>query len=335
MKTVPLLSVSNLTIQLRSSSMPLALTSDVSLEVRSGSTLGLVGESGSGKTMTSLAIMGLLPFACRIGAGSIRLGGRELIGMSREELSTLQATEMAMIFQDGARSLHPAFTVGRQIADVARQHLGLTRRAAMRRAIEMLDAVGIKEPAKRAEQYPHTFSGGMCQRAMIAMALVCQPKLLIADEPTTALDVTVQAQVLRLIKRLQHEMDLGVLFITHDMGVVAEMCDRVAVMYAGQVVEEADVTTLFERFRHPYTAGLLGSIPTIDRRGRSFGFIPGTMPGLKTRPHGCRFLDRCAYSIPAVCDQAVPPNEKFENSSVRCVRAAEIDLRRLPSEPAA
>jgi len=231
--------------------------------------------------------------------------------------------------------LHPSFTVGKQIADIARQHLGLSRPAAMRRAIEMLDAVGIREPAKRANQYPHTFSGGMCQRAMIAMALVCQPKLLIADEPTTALDVTVQAQVLSLIKRLQNEMSLGVLFITHDMGVVAEMSDRVAVMYAGQIIEEAEVSTLFERPCHPYTAGLLQSIPSLDHRGRSFNFISGTVPNLRALPPGCRFSPRCPHSVAEICDVSAPVSRTLNDTVVRCHRSDELAARRGVREPAA
>jgi oligopeptide/dipeptide ABC transporter ATP-binding protein len=332
MSAAPLFSVAGLGVELRTTTGNVWLTQDVTLEITQGSTLGLVGESGSGKTITSLAIMGLLPNACRIGAGSVRLNGRELVGLTRREIGELQATEMAMVFQDGARSLHPAFTVGNQIAAVARQHLGLSKQGAMRRAIEMLDAVGIKEPAKRAAQYPHTYSGGMCQRAMIAMALVCTPKLLIADEPTTALDVTVQAQVLRLIRRLQREMNLGVLFITHDMGVVAEMCDRVAVMYAGQIVEEAQVTTLFERPRHPYTRGLLDSIPTIDHRGRSFGFIPGAVPNLRALPPGCRFSPRCPHSVPELCDTECPSLRMVEKSAVRCRRAEAIESETLARE---
>jgi len=205
----------------------------------------------------------------------------------------------------------------------------------MRRAIEMLDAVGIREPAKRAQQYAHTFSGGMCQRAMIAMALVCEPKLLIADEPTTALDVTVQAQVLRLIKSLQRKMNLGVLFITHDMGVVAEMCDRVAVMYAGQIVEESDVHTLFETPRHPYTIGLLGAIPDVERRGKPFGFIRGTVPNLRSLPPGCRFSPRCEYSVAEICDAQVPRLRKFDVSSVRCLRAEDVAKGRVAREAVA
>ncbi|HSV83259.1 MAG TPA: ABC transporter ATP-binding protein [Ramlibacter sp.] len=335
MSNKALLSVSGLGVEVQSRSGALRLTQDVCFDVQAGSTLGLVGESGSGKTITSLALMGLLPRACRVAEGSVLLNGRELTSLSARELRSVQATEMAMIFQDGARSLHPAFKVGDQIAAVVRQHRGLSRAAAMRRAIEMLEAVGIREPAKRAAQYPHTFSGGMSQRAMIALALVCEPRLLIADEPTTALDVTVQAQILRLIKRLQREMGLGVLFITHDMGVVAEMCDRVAVMYAGQIVEDAEVVDLFDAPSHPYTTGLLGAIPDPSRRGQAFGFIPGTVPDVRDLPAGCRFAARCPHRLEDTCDGQAPALRSVGNVKVRCARTEDIQAERRRHECAA
>jgi len=322
----PLLDVRELSVSLMTKRGKLRLTSDVSLTVDRGETLAVVGESGSGKTMTALAIMGLLPRACVVSSGSAHLNGTDLIGMSRKQLSRRQATEMAMVFQDGARSLHPALKVGDQIAAVARRQLGLSRADAKRRAIETLDAVGIARAADRANDYPHAMSGGMCQRAMIAMALVCDPELLIADEPTTALDVTVQAQVLRLLMRLREERALGLLFITHDMGVVAEISDRVAVMYAGQLVESADVCTLFDRPTHPYTDGLLGSIPDPERRGHDFGFIPGTVPDPRDPLVGCRFEGRCPHAVKGRCDASLPDIVHVGQSATRCHRAGELQL---------
>ena len=305
----------------------------VSYTLNEGETLGVVGESGSGKSVQSLAIMGLIPQPPgKIESGSVVFRGRDLLKLSREDMRKVRGAEIAMIFQDPMTSLNPVLTIGRQITEALRLHLGMNNEQARERAAELLAMVGIPMAAQRLNSYPHQFSGGMRQRAMIAMALSCNPQLLIADEPTTALDVTVQAQVLRLIKRLQREMNLGVLFITHDMGVVAEMCDRVAVMYAGQIVEEAPVSMLFERPRHPYTMGLLSSIPTLDHRGRSFGFIPGVVPNLRALPPGCRFSPRCPHSVADICDTEGPALRAVDGTTVRCRRAEDLAFRSTACE---
>jgi len=254
----PVLELRDLKVEVANEGRRTALVHGVDLTVGPGETVGLVGESGSGKTVTSLAVMQLLPANATL-SGSARLNGQELIGLSDRELQRLRGCEMGMIFQEPRRSLNPAFTVGDQVAESVRQHERLDRKAAWARAVELFERVGIPDPARRARDYPHQFSGGMCQRVMLAMALACRPKLLIADEPTTALDVTVQRQVLELIRELQEEMELGVLLITHDLGVVAEVCDRAAVMHRGRVVEHATVVDLFDRPRDDYTIQLLGA----------------------------------------------------------------------------
>ena len=272
----------------------------VSFEVRAGETLGVVGESGCGKSVTALSILGLVPSppGC-VERGTALLGDRDLLALPERTLADVRGNEIAMIFQEPMTSLNPVLTVGYQIAETVRRHDGGTRPGAMRRAVEMLDLVGIPEAARRAREYPHQLSGGMRQRAMIAMALSCEPKVLIADEPTTALDVTIQAQVLDLIRELQGRLGTAVILITHDLGVIAETAHRVVVMYAGRKVEEADVTTLFDAPLHPYTRGLLASVPTLDalRDGaageRRLAEIPGIVPKLAGLPDGCAFAPRC------------------------------------------
>ena len=272
----------------------------VSFEVRAGETLGVVGESGCGKSVTALSILGLIPSPPgRVERGTALLAGRDLLALPERTLADVRGNEIAMIFQEPMTSLNPVLTVGYQIAETVRRHEGGKRPAAMRRAVEMLDLVGIPEAARRAREYPHQLSGGMRQRAMIAMALSCEPKVLIADEPTTALDVTIQAQVLDLIRELQGRLGTAVILITHDLGVIAETAHRVVVMYAGRKVEETDVTTLFDAPRHPYTRGLLASVPTLDalRDGavgeRRLAEIPGVVPKLTGLPAGCAFAPRC------------------------------------------
>jgi oligopeptide/dipeptide ABC transporter ATP-binding protein len=261
-----------------------------------------------------------------VSATSVSFDGKDL--MDPRTLGAVRGREIGVVFQDALRSLNPAYTVGNQVAEVARRHLGLTRRQAWSRAVEMLDAVGIRDAARRARDYPHQFSGGMSQRVMIAMALVCEPRLLIADEPTTALDVTVQRGVLRLLARMQREMGLAVLFITHDLGVVASMCDEVMVMYAGKVVEHADVEDLFVSPRHPYTAGLLDAIP--DRRShKTFGFIPGVVPNPLAWPSGCRFHPRCAHAT-EICRTRVPEPVARAATTVSCHRVDELTLEGIP-----
>jgi peptide/nickel transport system permease protein len=259
----PVLAVDGLTVELATSAGWLRVVDDMSFAIHAGETLGLVGESGGGKTMTALGVMGILPPRISRRAGSIRLGGRELVGLPPSELRRVQGREIGMVFQEPMSSLNPAFTVGNQIAEVVRHHWGWSRRAAWTRAVELLDRVGLPDAAARARDYPHAFSGGMRQRAMLAMALACDPKVLLADEPTTALDVTIQAQILDLLDDLQRDAGLAVLFVTHDLGVVAEVCDRVVVMRAGQKVEEAAVEDVFDRPRHPYTQSLLASLLTL------------------------------------------------------------------------
>jgi peptide/nickel transport system ATP-binding protein len=272
----------------------------VDLEVERGETLGVVGESGSGKTVTALTVVKLIAMPPgRIVAGRILWQGRDLVPLSGEALRRIRAKEIAVIFQEPMTSLNPVFSIGEQIAEVLRLHEGLSRRAALAKTIEMLDLVKIPSPQRRVHDYPHQFSGGMRQRVMIAMALSCNPKLLIADEPTTALDVTIQAQILELLAELKARLGMAVMLITHAMGVIAESAQRVVVMYAGKVVEEAPVAELFRAPRHPYTQGLIRSIPRLDvgaGERRRLEAIPGVVPGLIDPPEGCRFAARCAHA---------------------------------------
>ncbi|WP_371516283.1 ABC transporter ATP-binding protein [Kitasatospora sp. NBC_01300] len=274
----------------------------ISFAVEAGRTLGLVGESGSGKSVTSLAVMGLHRGAAV--TGSIRLDGMELNGLGERELGTVRGRRIAMIFQDPLSSLHPFYTVGEQIAEHYRVHFKANRKAGRARAVEMLAEVGIPEPARRVDEYPHQFSGGMRQRVMIAMALACEPELLIADEPTTALDVTVQAQILDLIARIQQERGLGVVMITHDLGVVARVAHEVLVMYGGRAAEQASVDRLFAAPGHPYTRGLLDSLPRLDDTDDApLRAIPGSPPSLIAPAPGCSFAPRCARTDAATAEE--------------------------------
>jgi oligopeptide/dipeptide ABC transporter ATP-binding protein len=280
---------------------------DVSLQVRSGESVALVGESGSGKSVTALAVMGLLKLPGRIDGGDVRWRGQTLIGAGgRDELRRVRGKELAIVFQDPMTSLNPTFTVGTQIVEVLRRHLSMSRKPARERAAELLDLVGISSPRQRLDQHPHEFSGGMRQRALIAMALACEPKLLIADEPTTALDVTIQAQILELIAEIQQRLHLAVLLITHDLGVVAGLCQRVAVMYAGQIVESGPIDDMFADAKHPYTQGLLASTPRLDTVERRLTGIPGAPPRMVSLPPGCAFAARCAHTLPE-CTSEDPP----------------------------
>ncbi|MGK5733096.1 ABC transporter ATP-binding protein [Streptomyces sp. URMC 124] len=294
----PLLSVTDLTVTFPTRHGDVRAVDSLSFAVRRGQTLGIVGESGSGKSVTSLAVMGLHTGA-RVG-GSIALDGRELTGLPERELNRLRGRRMAMIFQDPLSSLHPYYTVGEQIAEHHRVHFGSRRATARRRAVEMLAEVGIPEPARRSGEYPHQFSGGMRQRVMIAMALACEPDLLIADEPTTALDVTVQAQILELIARLQEQRGLAVVMITHDLGVVARVAREVLVMYGGRAAEQAPVDALFAEPGHPYTRGLLDSLPRLDDGDDApLRAIPGSPPSLLGPAPGCAFAPRCPRAAAA------------------------------------
>jgi oligopeptide/dipeptide ABC transporter ATP-binding protein len=300
----------------------------VSLSLDAGQTLGLVGESGCGKSVTSLSVMRLVAPPGRIESGSIGFDGRDLLELSEEEMRRVRGDDIAMIFQDPMTSLNPVYTVGDQIAEAVQLHQGVGRRAAWRRAIEMMELVAIPDPARRANSYPYELSGGMRQRVMIAMALSCGPKLLIADEPTTALDVTIQAQILELLAKLQREMNLALLLITHDLGVVAEVCDAVAVMYAGQIVEEGTARHIFKEPSHPYTRGLLRSVPRLARDGTPMArleSIEGTVPSLLDLPEGCRFSPRCPHRVP-LCNAAEVPF--YETGAGHAARCTLYDARR-------
>ncbi|WP_330256228.1 ABC transporter ATP-binding protein [Nocardia sp. NBC_00565] len=321
------LEVSNLCIEFKTEHGWSTVVDHLDLTLRRGETLGLVGESGSGKTVTSLAIMGLLSGPRVKITGSVQLEGRELVGLSNREMNALRGKDIGMIFQEPRRSLNPAFTVGDQIAEVVRRHSdGVGRGQAWARAVEMLELVGIPDAAARAHEYPHQFSGGMCQRVMLAMAVACEPVVLIADEPTTALDVTVQAQVLELLTELQGRMGLGILFITHDLGVVAETCDRVSVLYGGQVMESTGAEELFYDPQHPYTEGLLASTPDAQVRAERLYAIPGTVPAAWNWPEGCRFHPRCSYAQAGLCDSGAVSLTGADVHRVRCARADALAL---------
>jgi len=300
----------------------------VDLSVAQGATLGLVGESGCGKSVTSLAIMGLLSKQSAEVSGAVRFDGCDLLSAPDEELRGLRGNRLAMIFQEPMTSLNPSFTIGDQIIETILRHRGGSRRTARERAIELLRRAHIPSPEKRIDEYPHKLSGGMRQRVMIAMALACDPRLLIADEPTTALDVTLQAQILELMRELKAASNAAIILITHDLGVVAEVCDEVAVMYAGEIVERAAVDELFASPQHPYTVGLLGSIPRLDRRTDHLATIDGMVPNMANPPAGCRFAARCPFVTDA-CTNAPPPlRELSPGHASRCIRAP---LERLVS----
>jgi peptide/nickel transport system ATP-binding protein len=295
----------------------------VDLKIDRGETLGVVGESGCGKTVTARSVLKLIDMPPgRFEGGQILWQGRDLIPLAAEEMDKIRAREIAIIFQEPMTSLNPVYTVGYQIAEVLRQHDKLGRKQAIDGAVEMLRLVNIPNPGKRVHDYPHQFSGGMRQRVMIAMALSCKPKLLIADEPTTALDVTIQAQILELMQEMKQRLGMSIMLITHAMGVVAETCQRVVVMYAGKVVEEAPVEALFGDPRHPYTQGLIRSIPRVDRAAehkQRLEAIPGSVPSLLEPPPGCQFAARCKYAMD-ICTQAMPPlKEVAPDHFVRCV----------------
>ncbi len=287
----------------------------VSFHIEPGETVGIVGESGSGKSVTALSIMGLLPRpAGRIVGGTITFQGKDLTAATDREMRELRGSAMAMIFQDPMTSLNPVFSIGYQLAEPLKRHLGLSGKAATARAAKLLDLVGIPSASRRLKDYPHQFSGGMRQRVMIAMALACNPKLLIADEPTTALDVTIQAQILELIKGLRREFNMAVLLITHDLGVVANMCDRVTVMYGGRVLESGSSDEIFTAPRQPYTQGLLRSIPRLDQpRGEELTPIPGNPPDMLHLLPGCPFTPRCPLAITR-CPGEMPPLERLEET---------------------
>jgi peptide/nickel transport system ATP-binding protein len=300
----------------------------VDLSVANGATLGLVGESGCGKSVTSLAIMGLLPKQSAEISGAIRFDGLDLLQTPDQTLRDLRGNRLAMIFQEPMTSLNPSFTIGDQIIETILRHRGGSRRSARERAIELLRRVHIPSPERRIDDYPHKLSGGMRQRVMIAMALACDPRLLIADEPTTALDVTLQAQILELMRELKAASGAAIILITHDLGVVAEVCDEVAVMYAGEIVERAPVDELFSNPQHPYTVGLLGSIPRLDHRVAHLATIEGMVPNMTSPPAACRFAARCPF-VADICTTQSPPLKMVSpGHTSRCLRAP---LERLVS----
>ncbi|HWX60066.1 ABC transporter ATP-binding protein [Bradyrhizobium sp.] len=322
-----LLEIRDLKTHFRSDEGMVHAVDGVDLTIGRGETLCVVGESGSGKTVTALSVLKLIPMPPgRIVSGEILWRGKDLVALSAAEMNRVRAKDIAIVFQEPMTSLNPVYTIGDQLAEVIQLHQGLSRRAALNRAVEMLSLVNIPTPQRRVHDYPHQFSGGMRQRVMIAMALSCNPKLLIADEPTTALDVTIQAQILDLLQEMKSRLGMSIMLITHAMGVVAEVAQRVVVMYAGKVVEEAGVDRLFSNPAHPYTQGLIRSIPRIDLaavRKQRLETIAGSVPKLIDPPVGCRFAPRCRLAIDE-CSRAQPPLREIEpGHKVACIRAGE------------
>jgi len=316
-----LLEIRQLNVEFPTQDAVMHAVEGVSLQVQAGEVLGIVGESGSGKSVSMMALMGLIAYPGRVRAEHLQFDAKDLLGLSDGQRRKLVGKDIAMIFQDPTTSLNPCFTVGFQLVETLRLHLALDKRAARARAVELLEQVGIPAAASRLSDYPHQMSGGMNQRVMIAMAIACNPRLLIADEPTTALDVTIQAQILELLRELQRERGMALVLITHNMGVVQEMAHRVAVMYAGQVVEEGPVAGLFAAPQHPYTEALLAAMPEQAGADGRLATIPGVVPGLYDRPAGCLFAPRCRYATArcvAARPELAPAPEAAPTSLVRC-----------------
>tara|TARA_R110002096_G_scaffold44524_5_gene119752 strand:+ start:14943 stop:15947 length:1005 start_codon:yes stop_codon:yes gene_type:complete len=316
-----LLEVRDLVVEFQTSRGLLRAVDRISFSIPKGKTLGVVGESGCGKSVTALSIMRLIADPGRILGGPIRYEGKNLLDLGQDEIRKIRGNKISMIFQEPMTSLNPVYTTGEQVAEAVRLHQGKSRKEALDVAIEMFRLVGIPSPAERVRNYPHQMSGGMRQRVMIAMALACKPDLLIADEPTTALDVTIQAQILELLRELQTKMGMSIMLITHDLGVVAETCEEVVVMYAGRIVEKSPVEALFRAPKHPYTAGLLRSVPGAlaesgEPRDR-LQEIPGMVPPLHDLPEGCKFQDRCSY-VTEACRDTEPELVAIGNTEVRC-----------------
>ena len=325
----PLLSVANLRVEFPTRHGTLVAVHDVSFDIAVGEVLGVVGESGAGKSLTGAAIIGLIDPPGRIAAGEIRLSGRRIDHLPESAMRTIRGREIGAVFQDPLTSLNPLYTVGRQLVETIRAHLDLSEDAALQRAISLLDEVGIPAAARRVDQYPHHFSGGMRQRVVIALALAANPKLIVADEPTTALDVSVQAQIIQLLKRLCREHGTAVMLITHDMGVIAETADRVAVMYAGRIVEIGPVAEVIHRPQHPYSVGLMGSIPSIIDERERLTQIEGAMPRLTTIPAGCTFHPRCPQVFER-CRQERPELLAAGTTHVACWLRAVNDAKAAP-----
>ena len=311
-----LLEIENLSVDFPSHSGVMHAVEDVSLSLDAGDVLGIVGESGSGKSVSMMALMGLVAFPGQVRAKTLRFDGHNLLGLSDTQRRQIIGKDVAMIFQDPTTSLNPCFTVGFQLAETLRLHMGMDKKSVKKRSIELLEQVGIPAPESRLEAFPHQLSGGMSQRVMIAMAIACKPKLLIADEPTTALDVTIQAQILALLKSLQKEYGMALVLITHNMGVVCEMAKRVSVMYAGQIVEERLAQDLFTTPMHPYTEALLGAMPERSNGQSRLSTIAGMVPGMHDRPTGCLFAPRCTYAQDARCQHRPGLGESLHG--VRC-----------------
>ncbi|MBP6007851.1 MAG: ABC transporter ATP-binding protein [Rhodoferax sp.] len=312
-----LLEIENLSVEFPSKTAVMHAVDGVSLTLEAGEVLGIVGESGSGKSVTMMALMGLVSFPGRVSADKLRFDGHDLLKLSGTERNKLIGKDVAMIFQDPTTSLNPCFTVGFQIAETLKLHMGLDSKAARKRSIELLEQVGIPAPESRLDVFPHQMSGGMNQRVMIAMAISCNPKLLIADEPTTALDVTIQAQILDLLRQLQKDLNMALVLITHNMGVVSEMAQRVAVMYAGQIMETRSAHDIFDTPAHPYTEALLAAMPERSDGSSRLATIPGMVPGLYDRPTGCLFAPRCRYAND-LCRAKRPQLLGEPSSMVRC-----------------
>ena len=330
----PLLEVINLNTLFETPEGKAPVVHDVSFRIERGETLGLVGESGSGKSVTALSIMRLVQPPGRIVSGEIRLNGEDILGLSESEMRKIRGKKISMVFQDPMNSLNPVFSIGAQIMEVVVLHEKCGRNLAYRKSIEILHRVGIPDPQLIASMYPHQLSGGMRQRAMIAMCLVSVPNLLIADEPTTAIDVTVQVQILELINRLKKEFGMGMLVITHDLGVVAESCDRVAVMYASHIVEAGSVREIFSSPRHPYTIGLLTSLPGVHHPKERLSIIPGQVPRPQEFPAGCHFAPRCSYATD-ICREKNPQMEIVDDSShlTACWNWKNVDYTPISYQP--
>ena len=314
---MPLLEIENLSVEFPTSQGTLRAVDRIDLTLDEGEVLGVVGESGSGKSVTMLALMGLVGYPGRVRADRLRFDGRDLLTMSARERRQLTGKDVAMIFQEPSTSLNPCFTIGFQLAETLKKHEGMDSKAARRRSIELLEQVGIPAPESRLKAFPHQMSGGMNQRVMIAMAIACNPRLLIADEPTTALDVTIQAQILDLLMSLQKERNMALVLITHNMGVVAETAQRIMVMYAGQIMEERKVDALFSAPQHPYSAALLAALPERSEGANRLATIPGMVPGLNDRPKGCLFSPRCAYATEH-SRNVQPQLRAWQDGHVRC-----------------
>ncbi len=338
MSETPVLEVEDLRTWFHTSRGVAKAVDGVSFKINEGEVLGLVGESGCGKSVTSLSVLGLVPRPGRIEGGSVRFKGTNLLELSQKKLEKIRGEEISMIFQQPQSALNPVYRAGDQIAEVYEIHRNLKKKVGRAKAIELLERVGIPDPAGRSKAFPHELSGGMAQRVMIAMALALEPALLVADEPTTALDVTIQAQILDLMRDLQRESGTAVLLITHDLGVVAEMADRVAVMYAGEIVETASVGDLFARPHHPYTQGLIGSVPVLGQRADELATIPGVVPHLIDMPPGCRFAGRCRARVEAgleICADRRPELLALEERSDHLCRCwLHQDVPTTVGEPA-